>query len=132
MSGSSNCMSDYCMQLISKFLVNLTHLNIDGCGKISDSGLTGIGFVEEYGAGDRYASSRCKTLRNTKRVGYSIARLTQLQSLKMSGCYHVSDQALEQFKFTEIRELVIGRCYMIGLDGIRAITSQCPGLEGLF
>lgn len=93
MSGSSNCMSDYCLQLICQYLTNLMHLNLDRCTKISDAGVTGIGFVDEYG-GDRYSSSRCKTLRNTKKHGYSISRLTQLRSLKMSGCYHITDKSL--------------------------------------
>lgn len=129
MNGSSNCMSDYCLQQISRHLINLQHLNLDGCGKISDVGITGIGFVDEYI--DRYGSSRSKFLRSSKKCGVSISRLTQLRSLKISGCYHISDAALAHFRFKELRELVIARCYMITVDGIRAIATECPGLESL-
>lgn len=127
LSSSSNCMTDFIMQLINCHLTKLHHLNLDGCGKLSDAGINGVGFVCEYF--DRYAHSRSKLLRTVKKAHFSISRLTQLRTLKMSGCYHMSDESLKHFQFKELKELVIARCPQITINGIRAFTESCPGIE---
>ncbi|XP_063708705.1 uncharacterized protein LOC134837267 [Culicoides brevitarsis] len=129
LNASSNCVSDFTMQLINRYLVKLHVLNLDGCGRITDAGVTGFGFVNEYG--DRYSHSRSKFLRTSKKANYSIQRLNQLRTLKLAGCYHISDKSISEFRFNELRELVIGRCPQITINGIRMLIDQCPGLETL-
>lgn len=129
LNASSNCVSDFTMQLINRYLIKLHVLNLDGCGRITDAGITGIGFVNEYH--DRYSHSRSKFLRTSKKANFSIQRLNQLRILRLAGCYHISDQSLKEFKFNELRELVIGRCPQITINGIRLIIDQCPGIETL-
>ncbi|XP_058129642.1 uncharacterized protein LOC131286568 [Anopheles ziemanni] len=40
-----HAMSDLCVQFICRNLVRLTHLTLDGCRKVSDGGLTGLGML---------------------------------------------------------------------------------------
>ncbi|XP_058127403.1 F-box and leucine-rich repeat protein 13-like [Anopheles ziemanni] len=40
-----HAMSDLCVQFICRNLVRLTHLTLDGCRKVSDCGLTGLGML---------------------------------------------------------------------------------------
>ncbi|XP_058127415.1 F-box and leucine-rich repeat protein 13-like [Anopheles ziemanni] len=42
-----HAMSDLCVQFICRNLVRLTHLTLDGCRKVSDGGLTGLGMLEQ-------------------------------------------------------------------------------------
>uniref|UniRef100_A0AAG5DIU5 F-box domain-containing protein n=1 Tax=Anopheles atroparvus TaxID=41427 RepID=A0AAG5DIU5_ANOAO len=40
-----HAMSDLCLQFICRNMVRLTHLTLDGCRKVSDGGLTGLGML---------------------------------------------------------------------------------------
>lgn len=97
-SSSTNCMTDYSMQLICKHLVLLRYLNLDCCGQISDAGITGENFND----------GRWSCL-----YPISISRLKGLKVLKLSGAYQITDASLRKFRFLELKELSMARCQMV-------------------
>lgn len=63
-------------------------------------------------------------------LSFSIADLKGLRSLKLSGCYKITDVSFVRcFKFRELKELSLARLLQISAQGIEQLVLGCPSLE---
>lgn len=95
LSGSSNSITDEALQMIFRYQLKLTHLNLDCCAKISDYGITGLSENEEYSP-------------------YTINNLKDLVYVNLSGCYQISDESMiKTFDLKELKEISLARCHNV-------------------
>lgn len=107
-----NCresVNDSTLEYIFRHQIQLQHLMLDDCIRITDEGLLGFG---DFPA--------------------PISNLKGLQSLSLRGCRNLSNRALiKGLKFLELRKLVLGYCHKISSMGIEELVENCPALEDL-
>lgn len=102
--SGSNAVNNAVMQEISRSLPKLKKLNLSNTDRIDDTGVLGQ---------------------------FPISRLTKLEDLSMSSVRFISDAALEQFKFPNLKTLTLGYNTKISHQGIQHVTSQCPFITSL-
>lgn len=120
LSGSSNSVTDEALQMIFRYQLKLTHLNLDCCAKISDFGITG--FSEEQSEKNYFPAYCPYTLNNLKNLNY----------INLSGCYQISDKSfLKVFDLPELKEINLSRCHNITEEGIRLLCQKCPFIESM-
>lgn len=139
----SQSVSDLCLQIIFKNLIWLRNLNLDGCDKITDRGMTGIGMrqtVHNFEA-NMTAVATTPTEKNgqqqepyndNENSDYSIARLEGLQVLRLSKCSKLTDISLiHAFKLKELKKINLDKCPHISHLGIKHLVRNCPSLEAV-
>uniref|UniRef100_A0A182T7N3 F-box/LRR-repeat protein 15-like leucin rich repeat domain-containing protein n=2 Tax=Neocellia TaxID=44535 RepID=A0A182T7N3_9DIPT len=85
---------------------------------VSDAGITGVNLEEKAFA--IWDIELC----------FSIADLVGLRSLKLSGCYKITDYSFERcFNFKELKEISLARLLQITDSGIERLALGCPSLE---
>lgn len=103
LSGSS-AVNNAVMQEISRSLPRLKKLNLSNTDRIDDAGVLGQ---------------------------FPISGLVNLEDLSMSSVRFISDAALKQFKFPNLKCLTLGYNTKISQEGIKHVTSQCPFITTL-
>ena len=107
-----NCresVNDVTLSHIFCYQLQLQHLILDDCIRITDEGLMGFGSTPK-----------------------PISNLKGLQTLSLRGCRNLSNRALSKaLKFTDLRKLVLGYCHKISYMGIEELVENCPALEDL-
>ncbi|XP_053680171.1 F-box/LRR-repeat protein 7-like [Anopheles nili] len=118
LGGCSNSINDLSVQYIFYHMTKLQELNLDCCAKVSDAGLTGVNLEEKaFAIWDIELS-------------FSIADLAGLRSLKLSGCYKITDYSFERcFHFKELKEISLARLLQLTDRGIERLVLGCPALE---
>ncbi|XP_035892025.1 F-box/LRR-repeat protein 7-like [Anopheles stephensi] len=118
LGGCSNSINDLSIQYIFYHMTKLQELNLDCCAKISDAGITGVNLEEKAFA--IWDIELC----------FSIAELVGLRSLKLSGCYKITDYSFSRcFNFKELKEISLARLLQITDSGIERLALGCPSLE---
>lgn len=108
--GGSTNLGDDALQTIFYHFPFMRHLNLEGCWKISDFGITGKSKTQCF---------------------YSINGLRGLKSLRLQNCYKITDFALiDSFQFLELKEVFLARTHFTR-DGIEAMVKNCPAIETL-
>ncbi|XP_058836353.1 F-box/LRR-repeat protein fbxl-1-like isoform X2 [Topomyia yanbarensis] len=120
LSSSPNAATDATMQYINFYLVHLRRLILYCCTKVTDSGLSGIDLP--YKPLEIWDISE----------SFSIERLFKLRVLNLTGCYKITDLALQKaIKFSELKELHLARCSQITEAGIETLVQYNKSLEFL-
>ncbi|XP_058463308.1 F-box and leucine-rich repeat protein 13-like isoform X2 [Malaya genurostris] len=120
LSSSPNAATDATMQYINFYLIHLRKLILYCCTKVTDSGLSGIDLP--YKPLEIWDISE----------SFSIERLFKLRVLNLSGCYKITDLALQKaIKFSELKELHLARCSQITEAGIESLAKNNKSVEFL-
>ncbi|CUG02818.1 receptor-type protein kinase, putative [Bodo saltans] len=100
------------------FLLQLRHLNLSGCGNISDNGLAHVMSVACVGLEDSAAASHLRLAGNNG-INCVASACHQLLSLDLHDCYDVTDSGLSYIALLpQLRILNLSSCQNISDEGV--------------
>ncbi|KAK1412861.1 hypothetical protein QVD17_34430 [Tagetes erecta] len=111
-------------------LKNLEHLNLNGCQKISDSGIEAI----TKAAPSLKIFSIYWNVRVTDvGVSHLVKNCKHIVDLNLSGCKGISDKSLQMISesYQHLESLDITRCVKITDGGLQRVMVKCSGLKSL-